>query len=565
MNVIAVDVGTTSVRLAIVGFCGEQAQEAYILASCASDISYRQDGCKFEQSSKEIWDAICECNRKCLQKAQIDPSTVRGIAFSATCSLVIEDTNSVCVHEAPIKDDIIMWMDHRAIDEAQAITSSQSKVLEQLGGVCSPEMSLAKLVWLSKHDNERLRSAKGFYELPDWLVHKCLGDASGAQPARSLCCVTCKWGYDARNKCHCDIMRSLQSGEWFAEQLGADKVLGPGTISGALDAGAAQDLGLIEDAAVQTADVIVATSLIDAHSGMLAMLSVALDKNQIASNLSIEKTFCSLAGTSSCHMLLTAEPQFTRGIWGPYKDVVIEGYHLLEAGQSLTGKLIEMCIELHAEGKMRLGHGEKMYEIIEDLNEQALSGGGVVTTELHVLPTYHGNRSPLANPRLRGGVYGLSTEREMSLLEHYLATVDSIVYEARHIMETLHVKLDTILLSGGLMKNAYYVQTLADVTRCRVICLSLQNVDFMVMGSGLLARNAVLNAAQLGQGEWAHSKPITRREIDNMIYKQLDMQVYSPTSEQSNQLYHDKRYKCYRKFAALSQEIDAIMNEKHQL
>lgn len=552
MNVISVDVGSSSVRLAIISFTGEHNNEAKVLASHKEDIEIFQDGCKFEQRSEQIWEAMCKSCRFSLKKANISPSSIKSIAFSATCSLVIEEDNETESSQGN-KNNVIMWMDHRATKEASEITSSSSKALKQIGGVCSPEFSLAKLLWLKNNDPQRFQSATAFFELPDWLVFKCIG-GSAASSSRSLCCAVCKWGYDADCKCHCDIVEFLDAKTRFGSSIST-----PGSIAGFLCSSSAAQLGLSERQDSFESDkenlnpskVVVATSLIDAHAGMLAMLSVQLNKYGCCTD-SVASKFCSLAGTSSCHMLLSKEPNFTHGVWGPYKDVVVDGYYLNEAGQSLTGKLIEFNIANHFEGKMRLENGEAIYNIIDSLNKQA----GITNfhDNIHILPTFHGNRSPLANPRLKGGIYGMTAEGSPSLLKYYVATVESLIYELKLIVETMNVKLDNILVSGGLMKNTFYMQTLADALQCRVFKLGLKDVDFMIMGAGLVARHAAL----------LHSKstncPVTMidKSIENLQYPELEVVIYEPRLSRS--LYHEKRYLCYREFVELSKRIDKIMH-----
>lgn len=550
MNVIGVDVGTASVRLAIISFrsLNDGTEIVNVIASHHKDLTYKQDGHKFVQSSSEIWDAVCYCSRHCIASSGIQGSSIKGIAFSATCSLVVES-------ETASSDDVIMWMDHRAIEEAQQITASGSKVLNQMGGTCSPEFSIAKLCWLKKYQPERFERARGFFELPDWLVYKCIGTSPRDCP-RSLCSVVCKWGFDSDSHKHCDIISALTTDD----KIGSE-VIGPGKLAGYMSMQGAMELGLIDQNGTLNKEnlgpmnVAVGASLIDAHSGMLAMLSVPLNDLSIASKL--ESTFCSLAGTSSCHMCLSNEAKFTRGIWGPYKDVIFDECHLLEAGQSMTGKLIEICIETHSEGKARLSKGERMYDIINELNSQANDNEfqTKLRGKLHVLPTYHGNRSPLANPRLKGGIYGLSAEGPRSLLEHYIATVESLIYELKLIVETLSKKLDTILVSGGLMKNTLFMQTLADVLQCKAVRMGLERIDFMVMGSGLVARHAVKSSDKLLK---EHGKPLAKESIQNLVYDQLAVETYNPNPERT--VYHKKRYLCYKEFVDLSLRVDRIMN-----
>ena len=83
-----------------------------------------------------------------------------------------------------------MWMDHRAQAEALAINGSGSPVLDYVGGGFSPEQQPPKLLWLKRHLPDTWARAAHFFDLPDWLTFRATGN-----PARSLCSVTCKWGY----------------------------------------------------------------------------------------------------------------------------------------------------------------------------------------------------------------------------------------------------------------------------------------------------------------------------------------------------------------------------------
>lgn len=542
MRVFGVDVGTTSVRLALVEFgqdgSGDDAseQQVRVLASQERTLGHRQDGDRFQQSTRDIWDAICWCSQQCLQRTDCDK--IHGIAFSATCSLVVVQNSS-----GLDRDDVIMWMDHRANSQAQEITKKEeSKVLRQFGGICSPEFSLSKLVWLKQNEPNRLEQAIGLFELPDWLVYKCI-DTQPRDCPRSLCSVACKWGFDVDEWDHCDIVRSLG----IDTKIGT-KVIKPGSISGILSDKAARELGL-----VQKGEVVVGTSLIDAHSGMLAMLSICRSTSSEGTNShaesSFESTLCSLAGTSSCHMLLSKDSNFIHGVWGPYKDVLLDGFHLLEAGQTLTGKLIELTIETHHEGRARLSNGESMYKIINDLNS---SYDPASRSPLHVLPSYHGNRCPLSNPRLRGGIYGLAPDCSLasSLIEHYIACLESLAYELRLIVETLKQKIEQVLISGGLMKNHVFMQILADVLNLKVRTLNLGDVDLMVMGASLVAHHA----AKLYQDE--SDRPIHEDSITNMSYDQLDGQLFQPNTEKLK--YHERKFRCFKEFLEFAIRVDKL-------
>ena len=106
----------------------------------------------------------------------VDPKSIKGIGFGATCSLVVVDTHGNPVTVSPSHDperNIILWQDHRAIQEANEINELGHPLLKYVGGVISPEMEPPKLLWLKKHLNEVCWSKAGhFFDLADYLVYR---------------------------------------------------------------------------------------------------------------------------------------------------------------------------------------------------------------------------------------------------------------------------------------------------------------------------------------------------------------------------------------------------------
>lgn len=67
--------------------------------------------------------------------------------------------------EGPQLRDVIVWMDHRAIAEAEEINTTGHDVLLSVGGTISPEMQIPRLLWLKRHLPQAYRATEK-YSLP---------------------------------------------------------------------------------------------------------------------------------------------------------------------------------------------------------------------------------------------------------------------------------------------------------------------------------------------------------------------------------------------------------------
>ena len=144
-HIIGVDVGSGSVRAGVFNLRGE------LLAHATREITlFRSAGNVVEQSSREIWLAVCYCIKTAVASAGVAPSSIAGIGFDATCSLVVIGDNDAPLAVGPSEDaerNIIVWMDHRATGQAEKINATGHAVLQY---VC--------LLYTSPSPRDRTRS-----------------------------------------------------------------------------------------------------------------------------------------------------------------------------------------------------------------------------------------------------------------------------------------------------------------------------------------------------------------------------------------------------------------------
>jgi D-ribulokinase len=474
MYVIGIDVGTGSARAGVFDLGGQ------MLASAKADITiWRDAGAIVEQSSDQIWSAVCVAVRGAVAAAGIDPVQVSGIGVDATCSLVVlgEGGAPLAVSSDDPARNTIVWMDHRAVDQATRINATAHPVLAYVGGVISPEMETPKLLWLFENRREVFNAAWAFFDLADFLTWKATGSL-----ARSTCTLTCKWTYLAhRAAWDASYFKAIGLGVLADEDFAriGTEVVAPGTsLAQGLTAQAALDLGL-------TLGTPVAAGLIDAHAGGLG--TVGALGGDATQNMAY------VFGTSSCTMTTTRTPVFVPGVWGPYHSAMLPDMWLNEGGQSAAGAAIDHLLTLHpahAEAAT-LAHAEGLSLPIWLANRAmtpTLSEAVLQATGLFVVPEFLGNRAPFANPHARGLIAGIGMGRDLdSLTALYVAGLCGLGYGLRQIIDTQAAHgaaVQRIVISGGAGSHDLVRQILADATGLPVI--STEAAEPVLLGSAIL-------------------------------------------------------------------------------
>lgn len=520
MHLIGIDVGTGSARAGVFDAQGK------LLGAAGRDIRlWRPRAGWAQQSSADIWAAVCASVREAMAKAGTRADQVAGLGFDATCSLVLSDAGDRPVSVDPdgaAEQDIIVWMDHRALDDAEEINRIGGAPLAHVGGTISPEMQMPKLRWLMREAPDRFARAAHLWDLPDWLVWR----ASGSR-TRSLCSLVCKWTYLGH--------QGLDGEGWddaFLTAIGLDALTGaagharlgtgiapPGQGLGGLTPGAAHELGL-------NAGTPVAASLIDAYAGALGTLGAGSGQSLAV-----------IAGTSTCHITVTESPAYVPGVWGPYFGALLPGLWANEGGQSAAGALIDAMLARHGAYPVLLteaqAQGRRPAALLDDLLAGMAPETATLTAARHVQPDAHGNRSPLAEPWRKGGIDGLTLDggREDLALD-YLATLQALAYGTRHILEAMRdsgVRIDSIVVSGGLAKNALFLREMADA--CGVPVIVPEVAEPVLLGSAMLAAVAAGTQPSLPAAMVAMAPAATRV-----------MPRGGPVAA-----YHDRKYRVFRR------------------
>lgn len=469
--VVAVDVGSTAARAGVFDAAGRllaRGSHPFATARPASGHA--------EHSSDEIWEACCRAVRTALRESRVDPASVLGLAFDATCSLALFDDAGRPASVSETGEDrwnVIMWADHRALAEAAEITATGHRVLDFVGGAMSPEMQMPKLLWLKRRDPARWRRYALALDLTDFLTWRATG-----RQAVSTCTVTCKWAYLAHETpgWQGDFLARIGLEDLPERASLPDTALPIAAGAGPLTEASARELGLTQACRV-------GVGLIDAHSGGLGVLGGS-------DPATFDRRIAMIAGTSTCHMAVSRERRHVPGVWGPYRGAMIPELWLNEAGQSATGSLLDHVLDWHAAAAV-LGsdrHGIVSARVAELLDRHGPGFAG----SLQVLPDFHGNRSPLADPHATGVIHGLTLDASFdSLARLYYAAAVGIALGTRHILDALNERgyaIAQLHLTGGHATSPLLLQLYADATRCRVVLP--EEADGVLLGTACAAAAA---------------------------------------------------------------------------
>ncbi|KAJ7179530.1 FGGY family of carbohydrate kinase [Mycena filopes] len=575
---LGIDVGTGSARASLL----ESSTGRVAASSTVETLTHRDpsDHRIFEQSTDNIWAAIASAVRTCLAESQVPPAAVKGLGFDATCSLAVSDFEGRPVRvtrgaELGTHGDrnVILWADHRAEKEADLINSSGSVVLDYVGGTMSLEMEIPKILWLKTHMPPDLFSRCQFFDLPDFLTYRAT-----ACSTRSCCSVTCKCSFVPEVGWKDDFFQKIGLGDIVDggkyTQLGAAKgeVLTAGLPVGkGLCKKAAEELGLVVGTPV-------GSGVIDAYAGWLGTVAARYTEDGKLSDTvpSLEESrhrLAAVAGTSTCHLVQSPEGVFVNGVWGPYKDALFRGWWMNEGGQSSTGQLIDFILTNHPaypllqeQGK---AEGKSIFVVLHDLleklrDEEKVASFTELMKDVHMYPDFHGNRSPIADPRMRGSLVGLTLDATLpDLARKYYLALESIALQTRHIVDTLNVSghdVTQIYMSGGQATNGVLMQLFADVCGVGVVVPRKgEHAGAVVRGAAVLGRFAAERAQGAGAalGEKEQGEALWRI----MVEMTPPGTLVSPGASPKEKKLLEAKYKIFRESIEIQQRWRKEMEE----
>lgn len=202
---------------------------------------------------------------------------------------------------------------------------------------------------------------------------------------------------------------------------------------------------------------------------------------------------------------------------------------------------------------------ENVFDTLSEMTEEKLrSGLPDPAQHVHVLDYWTGNRSPRADPSLRGVISGLSMSNdEFELAVIFRATLQSLCYGTKHICESLedagHPQFSSVFVCGGLCKSKLFLTELADALQIPIVLP--REPESMLLGCAILAATAdSLRDTDLTSGDGALGAAI----VEKSAAMSTAGSVVEPRVERRS--YHEKKKRCYYQLYEHFMELRHIMD-----
>ncbi len=456
--VLGIDAGTESIRAGLydlngncVGFGVESNETQHARPGWA------------EQSPDRWQRAMVQAVRSALASAGVSGSQVCGLSVDGTtCTLVFADA-----HGRPLRD-AIMWMDVRAVREAQITADTGHTALKYVGhGPVSAEWFPCKALWVRNHEPETYERCHTILEQTDWLTFAITGEVGA-----NINTASTRWFYDARDG---DYPVS------FYQQLGLQEiserlprpVRSIGEQAGEVSERFAAETGLL-------AGTPVATGGGDAWMAAIGVQTVRPGRVAL------------ITGSSQVHVGLSQTELHARGLFGSYPDAMIPGLHVVEGGQTSTGSVLNWFVknfvgeEVHAEARRRQC---SPYDILTARAEDIPPG----SEGLVILEHWQGNRTPWVDPTSRGVIRGLTLRHTPAHV--YRAILEAVAYGTEVVFRRMRENgfaPSELIACGGATNSPFWMQLHADVTGLPIT--TAQEQQAACLGSAI--------AAAVGAGEY---------------------------------------------------------------
>lgn len=446
-NVLAVDLGTSSVRAMIVDergdiLCRKQSRYDVIKVS-----DYRQ-----EQSPDEICEHFVKTVKACVEEAGEKAGEISAVAFSSQMYNIFPvDRGGHPLY------NMILWSDSRSEAQAEKVAKLYGKdcLYGATGCPLNSMYPFSKILWLKEEEEEIAQRAFKYISIKEYIVEKMTGeyivDYSMAASTGIFNIHTLKW--DERALAYLGL-----TGEQFSRPVSGLSCFD------FVNENLRCELGLPEGVKVVSAG----------GDGPMAQIgSGACEEGSV--NMDI--------GTSGAARIITHQPIVdSEGRMWTYavtEDSWVYGGILSNAGNGYHWLVQNIAQFMEAENM----------DDVFDAVEEKMKKLPPVREELLFVPYLLRCRSPYWDDRVKATIYGLTQEHTLAdIVKAYLESIGFDMLALISIIDEQVKVKEKIILTGGLAKSAMICQLLADITGREIV--TLQSAEGSIMGAAIFGLKA---------------------------------------------------------------------------
>lgn len=463
-TILTFDFGTGGVRA---GLYDTDRRAMRAMAEAAYPTRYPRAGWA-EQDPADWSRALREAGRAVLAREGV--TSVAAVCCGTTASTV-----AICRRDGTPLRPAILWMDCRAEAESRETARLDHPVMRFCGGADAVEWLIPKAMWLKRHQPEVWAGAEVICEALDYVNHDLTGDWVASRMNAA-----CKWNYDsAEGRFRPEIYDALGVAD-LSDRL-PQRVIPVGGQIAPMRAAMAADLGL-------TNLPMVAQGGIDAHIGMLG------------ADIIEPGAMLFIGGTSVVQLTQLGAETEVAGFWGPYPNALTDGHWLVECGQVSAGSVMNWLAGTIF-GLDAAGHAALIAEVAATPSR---------AEGLLALDYWMGNRTPYRDGALRGAMMGLTLGHGRA--DIYASAVDAVALGSANVLGCLaarDVAIDRVVMAGGIVKNAAWLQATVDALARPVLVAREDNLS--LVGAAVAAASSIGLFGSLSEAARAFAAPV--REV----------------------------------------------------
>jgi len=433
-----------------------------------------------EHNPQDWWRTLALTTKKLIEKTNIKPESIAALAFSSQMQGVLP----VDEQGTPLMNCII-WLDGRGIEVLHKVYPRPRilgynplriwKFLRITGG--APGLAgkdvIPRILWIKQNNPEIYQNAFKFLDVKDYIIFRLTGKMVTSTDLASVW-----WLMDTRMK------DGKPKNEWSKALCNTYKIdisklpeiRKTTDIISSLKKDAATALGLIEGIPV----VCSAGDMTGAAIASGAVLDGELHcqigtSGWVAGHVSKRKTDLT---------------HYTGCIGSAFSDQ----FYLVTGHQEIAGAALEWAKNqvLYSKEELQTKEKKQIYEIFDDLVSSCEPGAkGEGGTHLMFMPWFAGERCPLDDDHVRGGLINLSLDHDR---RHILRAVfEGVAFNARWALETvekLYSPVDWLAIIGGGAKSNVWCQIYADVMNKTIRRVAVPQ-EAGALGAAIIAKMAI--------------------------------------------------------------------------